>query len=443
MPSPALLAMLSAILLSLCEFVHAGRGEDEAGRGGRRYRRSPEDAVTTPRALLDSCLQHGGHDHGTALEVLKKCTASLREFEEFTRHVRDDSQSKNEAYVQAYHKAREMLAELANKVKLSQAMLEDHRHTQAFLDGQLKGINEEVGQLSEDGQLKISNGDTGQLSKQEDLHHEPATFEDENEEIESSEDQVKAPAVGMDVQVTQDATVLEKECHSSTLSWPDRPGANGGPRADMLGLAGQVKKVDLGDLTVGMDFEEKMTWVPIRALKGFESFVTDSEKQKTVLTQEGGVEQSVADEPSDSLLDSSPSAEDSVGELSALHEQSQTRSRSRVQQVSLDGFNFQPMNTQYSVADDAHMSVGGSPTYWSQNGLYFLYFCREKEAWLVASRDSLRDNRDSGACKGRGAAPSGRDILAEPNRSEWLESDANRWVSRPSAGVASLTTTAG
>jgi len=361
MPPVASLALLSVVVLSLCRFILAPRGKkkDNRVRVHHGKSRQAEDVeggaastVTTPDQLREACLQKGDSDNDGALEVLKKCTASLREFDQFTREGRDKSQSMNERYVQVYHEVQEMLETLANKIMISEDSSADQLKARAFLDDQLNGINGDSGQIAEEDRRE------GQTQARGEKHKSILTRE----------------AVVEEVEAPNNSPVEEP------LESQDRSNIGRDENAALSEVASAEDRLD-----------------------------------------------------------------DDVGELESRGASSGTQeqavSRSRVQLVSLSGFMFQPMNTQYVVAEDARRSVGGSATYWSTDGSYYLYYCESKGAWLAASVDSFRANKEEGACKGRAAAPSGRNILAAPDRGGWLESDSIRWVERPEAGVTSLTTT--
>ena len=63
--------------------------------------------------------------------------------------------------------------------------------------------------------------------------------------------------------MTTDLALLERECKASDLQWPDG-------RDERKGKRGRILEVDLGDATANVS--NRVDWVPIRALLGFENF---------------------------------------------------------------------------------------------------------------------------------------------------------------------------
>jgi len=76
------------------------------------------------------------------------------------------------------------------------------------------------------------------------------------------------PKNGMRVCVTADAAVYEQECRASQLSWPNLN--DGQPRRSRMGREGCIEKIDISDMTACIS--DGVSWVPIRALVGFENF---------------------------------------------------------------------------------------------------------------------------------------------------------------------------
>ena len=58
----------------------------------------------------------------------------------------------------------------------------------------------------------------------------------------------KLSGVGMNVSVTTDPVIYERECKAAGLSWPDR--AEGQPRSAKMGLQGEIEKIEKGDSLV-------------------------------------------------------------------------------------------------------------------------------------------------------------------------------------------------
>lgn len=86
------------------------------------------------------------------------------------------------------------------------------------------------------------------------------------------------PYVGMQVRVTTDEIIYERECRIAGLSWPNADD-DGRLRTRKIGLEGRIEEIDLTDKTVHLS--DDVRWVPLRALVGCETY------QDTLFLQAG------------------------------------------------------------------------------------------------------------------------------------------------------------
>jgi len=108
-----------------------------------------------------------------------------------------------------------------------------------------------------------------------------------------------------------------------------------------------------------------------------------------------------------------------------------------LRRVSLVGFARGGLNAGYLERRQAEFSVSGGPTYWSNDGHFFLFWCRKESRWK-ASRASDLEKVKAGSSASYAAAPLGANLLSPSLLRGWREWDGAAWRPRSLAGVASI-----
>lgn len=107
-------------------------------------------------------------------------------------------------------------------------------------------------------------------------------------------------------------------------------------------------------------------------------------------------------------------------------------------QITLVGFKGSGLNAKYVERRRPGFSVNGLATYWSLDGVYFLYYCEKESRWKGTRWDNLEKVQKGGG-SGFIAAPIGADVRSPTRPSKgWAEWDSATWVLRKTAGVASV-----
>mmetsp|Transcript_5120 Transcript_5120/g.11375 ORF Transcript_5120/g.11375 Transcript_5120/m.11375 type:complete len:525 (-) Transcript_5120:81-1655(-) len=104
------------------------------------------------------------------------------------------------------------------------------------------------------------------------------------------------------------------------------------------------------------------------------------------------------------------------------------------QALTLGGFAHPGLNGRFVERRQAESLVNGRPTYWSENGQCFLYWCAKESRWK-GSRMADMPEVQGGRSLGFAGAPFGADILSKELRSNWLEWDGTKWIIQPKAGI--------
>mmetsp|Transcript_42923 Transcript_42923/g.98535 ORF Transcript_42923/g.98535 Transcript_42923/m.98535 type:complete len:490 (+) Transcript_42923:64-1533(+) len=112
--------------------------------------------------------------------------------------------------------------------------------------------------------------------------------------------------------------------------------------------------------------------------------------------------------------------------------------KTRLRCISLAGFELDTVNVTYTEARLAEFLVNDHETYYSQNGLFVMYYCKKEGRWKVARTLDLQRIK-SGRSVGILGAPQGDDLLAASHRRGWYEWDGMVWVARVAAGVHQCT----
>jgi len=108
--------------------------------------------------------------------------------------------------------------------------------------------------------------------------------------------------------------------------------------------------------------------------------------------------------------------------------------KTRLRCIALAGFDLDSVNVTFTEARLAEFLVNNHETYYSQNGLFVMYYCAHEGRWKVARTLDLQRIK-SGRSVGILGAPQGEDLLASSHRRGWYEWDGMVWAARPSAGV--------
>lgn len=113
----------------------------------------------------------------------------------------------------------------------------------------------------------------------------------------------------------------------------------------------------------------------------------------------------------------------------------------RASALTFDGFRKARLNQAF--VERPELPIDGLPTWWSQDGRYFMYFAREYSHWKVnavrmASGDGCRAVAEGGRRAGHGFAHSGFTELAAPRAAEaaellassdgWFELQEDAWM---------------
>lgn len=107
--------------------------------------------------------------------------------------------------------------------------------------------------------------------------------------------------------------------------------------------------------------------------------------------------------------------------------------------LSLKGFKNAAINARYLRHDTLQLS--GHPTYWSEKGDLFIFWCQSKSAvahrrWGIAAAADL-SHANEGGCKAWVKGPSDHEVL-DPRVVGWEEWTGNKWETVEGAGVSNL-----
>jgi len=108
-----------------------------------------------------------------------------------------------------------------------------------------------------------------------------------------------------------------------------------------------------------------------------------------------------------------------------------------LRRVSLVGFARKGLNVGYLERRQAEFSVSGGPTYWSNDGHFFLYWCRKESRWK-ANRAADLEKVKAGTSASYAAAPMGANLLSPSLLRGWREWDGATWQMKSFAGVSSI-----
>jgi len=107
-------------------------------------------------------------------------------------------------------------------------------------------------------------------------------------------------------------------------------------------------------------------------------------------------------------------------------------------QIILAGFKVKELNGKYVERRRPGFTVNGLASYWSLDGMYFLYYCEKEQRWKGSRWDNFSKVQGGGQ-SGFIAAPVGADIRSLVKlRKGWAEWDSKVWVLRKPAGVMSV-----
>jgi len=115
----------------------------------------------------------------------------------------------------------------------------------------------------------------------------------------------------------------------------------------------------------------------------------------------------------------------------------QELSRTRLQSITLEGFQRAELNTTYVQRWQPEFAVNGHPTYWSSDGKFLVYWCQPEQRWK-GSRTMDLPKLQSGGSLGLIGSPQGADIFCPSFFKGWHEWDGLEWLLMADAGIASI-----
>merc|ERR1719362_2773637 len=119
-----------------------------------------------------------------------------------------------------------------------------------------------------------------------------------------------------------------------------------------------------------------------------------------------------------------------------------TGPRHNVRQITLTGFPEKVdgkersfLNGEFHLEDDSKHVVDDRETYWTEDNLYYIFYCRAADQWRVGTSWSWPQNK-MGACRGYARTASGAELLDGGevrfvriwSGSEWVPTSGNAGI---------------
>eukprot|EP00929_Paragymnodinium_shiwhaense_P083678 TRINITY_DN4467_c0_g1_i1.p1 TRINITY_DN4467_c0_g1~~TRINITY_DN4467_c0_g1_i1.p1 ORF type:complete len:638 (+),score=128.32 TRINITY_DN4467_c0_g1_i1:102-2015(+) len=120
-----------------------------------------------------------------------------------------------------------------------------------------------------------------------------------------------------------------------------------------------------------------------------------------------------------------------------FQEASDRINRGLLRVVTLKGFEYPGLNTQFIERKDPNAKVNGHETYWAADNEWFLFWCNKEERWKGAPAGKLPrvvDGQSSGII-GAPCGPESENLNCPAVMTGWHEWDGMTWKMRPTAGI--------